>query len=134
MNTLKYAERKQIEPLLLAHLSKREDGTCYYADGWSDHRIAELASETLQRTVTTHNIAGLRLETAGLLFRKRGKKVNGHAEPDPVPSAQAVIIGSLQEHTTQLDQRLAKLGLVLARLNARLSWLENSLGGGMPEK
>jgi hypothetical protein len=129
MNTLKYAEKKQIEPLLLAHLSKREDGTCQYADGWSDHRVAELASDMLQRTVTTHNIAGLRAETAGLLFRKR-KKANGHAEP---VSAEELRLRKLEDQTWACEVAIASLQGHISQLERRLKWLENSLGGGMPE-
>ena len=108
-NTLKFIEKTKVATFLDNDevLEKRADQTCWYRGKYDDRVVADIMTKMLGKTVTEHNVAGVRREAYGSLVNI--------APPKPVAMRDqlqnlSVIVEQLQNRISQLEQRLTDVG------------------------
>ena len=108
-NTLSFIEKSKIATFLDNDevLEKRADQTCWYRGKYDARVVADIMAKMLGKTVTEHNIAGVRREAYGNLVSIASPKAL--TVRDQLQNL-SVIVEQLQDRITQLEQRLTDVG------------------------
>lgn len=114
-NQLTFKEMLILRRELRKVLIKKDDGVVEYAEGFDDHKIAELMTDKLDRPVTYNNVGGMRRSEFGSMYTKNGSSLTKNPKAvtvtvDPNPE----LLGAVTDARVALEEARRQL-LDLAR-------------------